>query len=293
MKVIELKALRELAADLYSFNTMTIEAQEVQSKMASLRKQHAELTPSGESLQADGLSGPSGTASTALVTSAPVGQPQLGQSLVSAFRESQLIEPDQKEQLQASSSAQDTDSADDSASGSSQAEETAEEGAVVQEPEEEIDEVAEIASAMWEDAEGESEADTQTDAEPPRELEGTLVREREAAESVRSEPTTALDGLERLQQEPKQSVSMSPVSATHSERDVTTNGSVRTAVAHSESGVLEMPLKSDEKEEIRQLQQEMQLELHSGMLRFLSSAWTPELYLERSFFQILLHRWCS
>lgn len=293
MKVIELKALRELAADLYSFNTMTIEAQEVQSKMASLRKQHAELTPSGESLQADGLSGPSGTASTALVTSAPVGQPQLGQSLVSAFRESQLIEPDQKEQLQASSSAQDTDSADDSASGSSQAEETAEEGAVVQEPEEEIDEVAEIASAMWEGAEGESEADTQTDAEPPRELEGTLVREREAAESVRSEPTTALDGLERLQQEPKQSVSMSPVSATHSERDVTTNGSVWTAVAHSESGVLEMPLKSDEKEEIRQLQQEMQLELHSGMLRFLSSAWTSELYLERSFFQILLHRWCS
>ena len=292
MKVIELKALRELAADLYSFNTMTIEAQEVQSKMASLRKQHAELTPSGESLQADGLSGPSGTASTALVTSAPVGQPQLGQSLVSAFKESQLIEPDQKEQLQAFSSAQDTDSAEDLASSSSQAEETAE-GAVVQEPEEAIDEVAEIANAMWEGAGGDSEADTQTDAEPPRELEGTLVREREAAESVSSDPTTALDGLERLQQEPKQSVSMSPVSATHSERDVTTNGSVRTAVAHSESGVLEMPLKSDEKEEIRQLQQEMQLELHSGMLRFLSSAWTPELYLERSFFQILLHRWCS
>ena len=80
--------------------------------------------------------------------------------------------------------------------------------------------------------------------------------------------TTALDGLERLQQEPKHSVSMSPVSATQSERDVTTNGSVRTAVAHSESGVLEMPLKSEEKEEIRQLQQEMQLELHSGTLRF-------------------------
>ena len=133
MQVIELKALRDLAADLYSFNTMTIEAQEVQSKMASLRKQHAELTPSGESLQ--GLSGPSSTASTALVTSAPVEQPQQGLSLVSAFRETQLIKPDQKEQLQASSSAQDTDSAEDSASSSSQAEETAE-GVAVQEPEE-------------------------------------------------------------------------------------------------------------------------------------------------------------
>ena len=261
MQVIELKALRDLAADLYSFNTMTIEAQEVQSKMASLRRQHAELTPSGESLQ--GLSGPS-TANTALVTSAPEEQPQQAQSLVSAFRESQLIEPDQKEQLQARSSAQVADSAEDSASSSSQAEETAG-GVAVQEPEEAMDEVAEIANAMWEGAEGESEADTQIDAEPPRDLEGTLVREREAAESVSSEPATALDGLERLQQEPEHSVSMSPVS--QSEGDVTTNGSVRTAV-QSESGVLEMPLKSEEKEEFRQLQQEMQLELHSGTLRF-------------------------
>ena len=47
--------------------------------------------------------------------------------------------------------------------------------------------MAEIANAMWEGAEGDPEADTQIDAEPPRELEGTLVREREAAESVSSE----------------------------------------------------------------------------------------------------------
>ena len=263
MQVIELRALRDLAADLYSFNTLSIEAQEVQSKMASLREQHAEILPPAESLRADGPLPASSSASTSLVSSGLAEEPQQGQSLVSAFRGSQLFEPDLTQQSQAGSPDQDRPQAEvgsSSASSSEQAEDgvDAPESRAV-EPDEAGDEVAEIANALWADAEGDMEFGTQTDAEPPTYLNGSSERsqqEQQPGESTSLESNRAIDRLDRLQDEPDNS--MPPASAS-------TRPSGYGDVAAAENGHgLEMRLMGERKDELKELQEEMQIELHSG-----------------------------
>ena len=261
-QVIELRALRELAADLYSFNTLTIEAQEVQSKMASLREQHAETLPSAESLRtADSPLTTGSSASTSLVTQVDE-QPQQGQSLVSAFRESQLFEPDLKQpqpqpQLQADS--QQAEEEDRSASSSGQVQESQASESSAAESDEAGDEVAELANALWEGAEDDMEADTQTDADPPGLLNGSSLTEVQPLESTCTEPSRAVDRLDRLQEDEPE-YSKPPASASTRPSDFSNGAAV------GDGNGLEMPLLGEEKEELREMQQEMQIEIHSGKL---------------------------
>ena len=262
MQVIELRALRDLAADLYSFTTLSIEAQEVQSKMASLREQHAEILPSAESLQADGPLTASSSASTSLVTSGLVEEHQQGQSLVSAFRDSQLFEPDPKQQSQAGSSDQNVQQVDVekmSASSTRQAEDGVDAPkSEALESDEASDEVAEMANALWEDAEGDMELDTQTDADLNT-SSNREQQEQQPEESIILEPNRAIDRLDRLQNEPDHS--MPPALAS-----TRPSGHGNGAAAENGYG-LEMPLRGERKDELKELQEEMQIELHSGKLQ--------------------------
>ncbi len=260
-QVIELRALRDLAADLYSFNTLTIEAQEVQSKMASLREQYAETLPSAESLQTDSPVTAGSSASMSLVTQVDE-QPQQGQSLVSAFKDSQLFEPDLKQQPQPDSSSQSRQQAEEgetSASSSRQSEDSAAPESRAAEPDEAGDEVAELANALWEGAEDDLEADAQTEAEPPGiALNGSSVIEDQPVEGTRTEASRAADRPDRFQDEPDPSEPPASVSTRPSDYS-------NDAAAEDGNG-LEMPLLGEEKDELREMQQEMQIEIHSGKL---------------------------
>ena len=257
-QVIELRALRELAADLYSFNTLTIEAQEVQSKMASLREQHAESLLSAESLQADSPPTAGSSASTSLVTQVDE-EPQQGQSLVSAFKDSQLFEPDLKQQPRAdrsSQSLQQAEEEDRSASSSGQLRESETSESSAAEPDEAGDEVAELANALWEGAEDEMETASQTDAEPSGLLNGSSFTEEQALESTSIDSNRAIDRLDRLQDEPDSTEP--PASASMRPSDYSNS-----AAAGDGSGLV-MPLLGEEKEELREILEEMQIEIHSG-----------------------------
>ena len=282
LQVIELKSLRDLAADLYSFNTMTIEAQEVQSKMASLRKQHAELMPAEAPSQQEGSDLAD---SMAWGASAADEGTQQGHSLVSAFTGTQLVETGSEQQAATAGSRQRTQEDDmllraeeDSGSArgakSSSADEGAEKEASLAESrlQEEVDdeadeEVAALASALWEDAGGDSEAETQVEAEPPGQLKSSSVREETAPESVSSDPRRGLEGVERLQDEAQRSMSSAAVSSAQAVNSAAANGSAATAAEreqhaeHSAEQGLEIPSRGDEKEQLK----ELQLELHAGM----------------------------
>lgn len=269
-QMIELRSLRDLAADLYSFNTMTIEAQEVQSKMAALRRQHEELTPSGESMQAQESPAASSSAAGGPVLAE---QAQEGHSLVAAFTGKQLFDSGNRQQPEEGRSAQQEEEASpQSAPAESLASSSADVEAEVdsevaqsraEEPDEAEDEVARMANAMWEGTEDDSKADTQMDAEPPRELSGSLEKEQEAHEQLSSDPSSDLDGLQRLEEGPE--LSVTSASAAQPGSGVAGNGS-SAQYAERDDGQegLQMPLRGDEKQELRQLQQELPLELHSG-----------------------------
>ena len=278
LQVIELKSLRDLAADLYSFNTMTIEAQEVQSKMASLRKQHAELMPAEAPSQQEGSDLADSMARGA---SAADEGTQQGHSLVSAFTGTELVETGSEQQAATVGSRQRTQeddmllrAEDDSGSArgakSSSADKGAEQEASLAESslqEEADEEVAALASALWEDAGGNSEAETQVEAEPPGQLKSSSVREETAPESVISNHRRGLEGVERLQDEAHRSMSAAAASSAQAVNSAAGNGSAATAAEreqhaeHSAEQGLEMPLRGDEKEQLK----ELQLELHAGM----------------------------
>ena len=260
VQVIELRALRALAADLYSFNTLSIEAQEVASKMASLREQQSELLPPGETLQADGALDTGCSASTSLVTSGLDEEPQQGQSLVSAFTESQLFEPDLAQQPQAGSSSpppQELEVEDRSASSSGAENLTASESRA-EDSDEAGDEVAEMANALWEGAEADMEAGSQTDTEQARHLDGAPVTEQQPLESIGTESNRAFDRLDRLQHEPEGSDP--PASASTRPSEYGNGADV------ADNNGLQMPLLGKEKDELREMQEEMQIEIHSGKL---------------------------
>ena len=282
LQVIELKSLRDLAADLYSFNTMTIEAQEVQSKMASLRKQHAKLMPAEAPSQQEGLDLADSVAQDG---SAADEGTQQGHSLVSAFTGTQLFETGSEEQAATAGSTQRTQeddmplrAEDDSGSArgveSSSADKGAEEEASLAESrlqegaiEEADEEVAALASALWEDAGGDSGAETQVEAEPPGQLNGSAVREEAAHESVSSDPRRGLEGIERLQDEAQRSMSSAAASSAQEVDSAAGDGSVATAAEreqhaeHSAEQGLDIPWRGDAREQLK----ELQLELHAGM----------------------------
>ena len=169
LQVIELKALRDLAADLYSYNTMSIEAEEVQAKMAALRRQHNVLTPSGEALHAseslaDGASASSAAQESALLLE----QSQDRSTLVPAFTGSQLFqdgsssspntaqqEQDELQQVQDSTPGRPESSGPETGVDVGEAESSA------HEIDESDQEVARLAAAMWEDGEDATGPDSQ------------------------------------------------------------------------------------------------------------------------------------
>lgn len=273
MQVIELRALRVVAADLHSFNTLSIEAQEMASKLASLREQQSEILPPGETLMADGPIDTKSSASTSLVTSGLEEEAQQGQSLVSAFTESQLFEPDLKQPPQAGSSSPSSQQAeveDRSASSSESEDSRAISESVVVETDEVGDEVAEMANALWEGAEADAEAELQTDTEQARRLDGAPVTEEQPPESIGTEPNRAFERLDRLQDEPE--CSDPPASAS-----TRPSGHGNGAAVADDNG-LQMPLLGEEKDELREVLEGMQIEIHSGKLPAPTIASLPALY---------------
>ena len=273
LQVIELKAMRDLAADLYSYNTMTIEAEEVQARMVILRRQHDELTPSGEALHAsESLADISASASSTTRESALLlEQSQERNTLVPAFTGTQLFqagcsithtaqqEEEELQQVQGST----PDRPESSCAGMGIDVEEAESRA--DESDESDKEVARLAEAMWEDAVDSSGPDSQMGAETPRQLSDSLVREQEAQEHVSSSPARGLDGLQRLEAQPEHSV----LSALVSQPAVENGSSAAQRAEHGAAG-LELPLKGAEKDDIKELQEKLQIELHSGTTPYLS-----------------------
>ena len=281
LQVIELRALRDLAADLYSYNTMSIEAEEVQARMAAFRRQQDVLTPSGEALQANESLADSPTAGIILTQESALllKQSQDRSSLVPAFTGSQLFqdgssssthtaqqEEDELKEAQGSPS----DRPESSGTGMGIDAEEAESG--TEDSDESDEEVARLAEAMWEDGEESAGPDSQMGAEAPRQLSDSLVREQEAQEHVSSSPARGLDGLQRLEAQPEHSV----LSALVSQPAIENGSGAAQHAEHSAAG-LELPLKGAEKDDMKELQEELQIELHSGMdphpYRQLSLAW--------------------
>ena len=270
LQVIELKALRDLAAELYSYSTMSIEAEEVQAKMAALRRLQDVLTPSGEALHANESFADSPTAGIILTRESALllKQSQDRRSLVPAFTGSQLFqdgssssthaaqqEEDELQQVQGSPS----DRPESSSTGMGIDAEEAE--SRTEDSDEADEEVAKLAEAMWEDGEDSAGPDSQMGAEAPRQLSDSLVREQEAQEHVSSSPARGLDGLQKLEAQPEHSVLSALVSQPAIESGV---GTAQRAEEHSAAG-LELPLKGAEKEDMKELQEKLQIELHSGM----------------------------
>ena len=268
-QVIELKALRDLAADLYSYNTMSIEAEEVQAKMAFLRRQHDELTPSGEALHAsESLADSASTSSTIRESMLLLEQSQDRSSLVPGFTGSQLFqdgssssithtaqqEEDELQQVQGSTPDRPEGSGAEMGADGEEAEDRADES------DESDQEVARLAEAMWEDAVDSSGPDSQMGAEAPRQLSDSLVREQEAQEDVSSSPARGLDGLQRLESQPEHSV----LSALVTQPAVENGSSAAQRAEHGAAG-LTLPLKGEEKEDMEELPEQLQIELHSGM----------------------------
>ena len=268
LQVIELKALRDLAADLYSYNTMSIEAEEVQAKMAALRRQHDVLTPSGEALHAieslaEGASASSATQESALLLE----QSQDRSTLVPAFTGSQLFQdgssssPNTAQQEQDElQQVQDSTSGRPESSGPETGVDVGEAKSRAHEIDELDQEVARLAEAMWEDGEDATGPDSQMGVEAPRQLSNSLVREQEAQEHVSSSPARGLDGLQRLEAQPEHSVLSALVSQPAIE-----NGSGTAQHAEHGAAGLELPLKGAEKEDVKELQEKLQIELHSGV----------------------------
>ena len=282
LQVIELRALRDLAADLYSYNTTSIGAEEVQAKMALLRREQDVLTPSGEALHANETFADSPTAGIILTrdeSALLLEQSQDRSSLVPAFTGSQLFQDGSSSSTHAAQSEEDElQQAQGSTPNSSESSGTglgidAEEAESRAEDSDELDEeVARLAEAMWEDAEESAGPDSQMGAEAPRQLSDSLVRQQEAQEHVSSSPTRGLDGLQRLEGQPEHSVLSALVA-----RPAIENGSGAAQRAEHSAAGLELPLKGAEKEDMKELQEELQIELHSGMdpnsYRQFSLAW--------------------
>ena len=281
LQVIELRALRDLAADMYSYNTTSIGAEEVQAKMALLRREQDVLTPSGEALHANETFADSPTAGIILTRESALlpEQSQDRSSLVPAFTGSQLFqdgssssthtaqqEEDEPQEVQGSTPDRPQSSGPGMEGDAEEAESRAEDS------DESDEEVAKLAEAMWEDAEDATGPDSQMGAEAPRLLSKPLVREQEAREHVSSSPARGLDGLQKLEAQPEHSVLSALVSQPAIENGVG-------AAQHAEHGAagLELPLKGTEKEDMKELQEKLQIELHSGMtpppIRQLALAW--------------------
>jgi hypothetical protein len=282
LQVIELKSLRDLAADLYSFNIMTIEAKEVQSKMASLRKQHAELMPAEAPSQQEG-------SSLADImdrddSSADEGSHQ-GHSLVPAFTGTRLFETGSEQEAATAASMQQAQEADkllqgENDSGSARGAENSSAGKGAEEEaclaegrlqegqaEEADEEVAALASALWEDAGGNLEAETQPEHEPPAQLHGSSLKEQAEHKKVSSDLRRDMEGFEQLQEEAHASMSSAAASSAQAIDSAAGNGSAATAAEreqHAECSPeqeLEDHLKEDEEDHFT----ELQLELHAGM----------------------------
>ena len=267
-QVIELKALRDLAADLYSYNTMSIKAEEVQAKMALLRRQHDESTPSGAALHAnESFADSASPSSSARESPLLLEQSQDRSSLVPGFTGSQLFQdgsssssfhaaqPEEDEPQEVQGSTPNGPESSDTGRGV-QVEEA---GSRADESDESDEEVARLAEAMWEDAEESSGPDNQMGAEAPRQLGNSFVREQEAQEHVSSSPARGLDGLQRLEAQPEHSV----LSALVSQPAIENSSDAAQRKEHGTAG-LELPLKGEEKEDMKELQEQLQIELHSG-----------------------------